>query len=80
MAKKKLELFSGKFKVGDKVKVLRKAESREGDWLDTWGADMGTSVGKTLEVININKGLHEYELSDGLLNYGYPEFTLELAE
>ena len=80
MAKKKLELFSGKFKVGDKVKVLRKAKDHEGDWVDTWNADMDTSVGKTLEVININKGLHEYELRDGLVNFGYPEFILELAE
>ena len=61
-------------KVGDEVKVLRKAKSKENGWGQVWSKmGMDSTVGKTLKV----KMIHP---SDGYLlenDYYYPFFVLE---
>lgn len=62
-------------KVGDKVKVLRSAEYREGGWRDAWLSCMNEAVGKECVV--------DYVFSDGIRlggdagGYGFPYFVLE---
>ena len=43
-------------KVGDRVKVLRKAKSKERDWLPCWGTKMDDYVGKVFKVVEISQG------------------------
>jgi len=63
-------------KVGDKVKVLRKAKSFERDWKASWVKSMDDYIGKTLKVIDFscNSGVR----LDG--NYNFPAFVLEKVE
>lgn len=66
-------------KVGDKVKVLRKAESRELGWIDSWVPSMDRAVGQTLEVINIRVGSAAGVTLNYLSNYAYPYHILEVV-
>lgn len=76
-AKKWIE--KNNLKVGDYVKVLRKAESYENGWENIWAVSMDHYVGKTLKVCKIqptgkiilNLGKHICE---------YPYFVLEKSE
>jgi len=70
-----------KFKVGDKVKVLRASTAAEHDlWMDSWPPRMDKYIGKVLVVLevlnteNIYKS-YKYHLSDVRLNF--PEFVLQ---
>lgn len=73
---KPLKPYTGKFKVGDKVKVVRKAANYEGDWENHWYNLMDFSVGKELFIKDIF-GKQGYCLNDG---FRYPEFVLEKIE
>src|SRR6188508_2773453 len=64
-------------KVGDKVKVLRRAERDEEGWNNTWMASMNDAIGKVfiIEEDNENKGFllnHKSELN-------FPKHVLELV-
>lgn len=65
-----------RIKKGDSVKVLRKAEDKEGGWRTFWVPCMDSFVGKTLTVLE-DKGKYGFGLSD---HYTYPFFVLELIQ
>jgi hypothetical protein len=67
-------------KVGDKVKVLRKAERDEGGWKSFWPWQMDDTVGKTYEVDTISDYSIRLRLnkeSGGSLLWFYPYTVLE---
>lgn len=63
-------------KVGDTVKVLRKAEAYEMGWCNSWAGPMSDMVGKTATVNSVTNG----NINLGKDNYGYPFFVLEIVE
>jgi len=70
-----------KFKIGDKVRVLRASTDAEHDlWKDSWNFRMTKYIGKVLTVLvvlnteDIYKS-YKYYLSDVRLNF--PEFVLQ---
>jgi len=71
-------------KVGDRVKVTRKAVYREGGW-DRWIPSMSDAVGETA-VILLDRGIRGFKLKfDSELSYAasysaYPYFVLEKVE
>ena len=68
-----LKAYTGKFKIGDKVKVTRKCENLEGDWGTKWYSEMDRYVNGTYKIANENSGFG-YRLDCG---YWFPEFVLE---
>lgn len=70
-----------KFKVGDKVRVLRASTDAEHDlWMDGWNPRMSGYIGKVLTVIAVLNTddyhkAYKYYLSDVRLNF--PEFVLQ---
>lgn len=74
-----LKANTGKFEIGDKVKVIKKAESKAGDWDNSWEKEMDISVNKIFTIISVGE-TKGYELEDNLYDYYYPEFVLELVE
>jgi hypothetical protein len=71
------------FKVGDKVKILRKAETEEKGWLNTWTKGMDLFVGKEGEVTEIcGKYGIEVKLCPGNieLEYEFPYYVLEKVD
>jgi len=40
------------FKIGDRVKVVRKVEKEEG-WGDVWAGEMNTVIGQESKILNI---------------------------
>ena len=69
------------FKVGDKVKVLRKATTHERGWGNSWERRMNKAVGNIGTVKYISERL-KYDVSvDGpnVPHFGYPSFVLELV-
>jgi len=66
-----------KFKVGDRVKVVRKVPTDTGGWCNSWNADMSLLLGKEVTVRMCGR-LTGYYL-DGC-NYGFPSHALELVE
>ena len=72
-----------KFKVGDKVKVLRASTEEEHDlWGDSWVPEMYKSIGKILTIDYIYSDeyreeydCHKYSLEE--CGYCYPEFVLQ---
>ena len=72
-----LQAYTGKFKKGDKVKVVRKAKSKEGDWILDWISPMTDFVNKTVTIEKIVENVKGYSMVEG---YVYPEFVLEKVE
>ena len=68
-------------KVGDKVKVLRKAKDNELGWNNRWVDDMKNWVGEINEVINFNatSGIRVYS-SERKDSWNFPFFVLEKVE
>ena len=60
-------------KVGDRVRVLRKAKDYEKGWGDSWIPEMDKSVSKTLKVER-EDDRYGFQLSNGCY---YPFFVLE---
>ncbi len=61
-----------KFKVGDKVKVLRASTDEEHDlWMNCWVSSMDYAIGKICTIIHCD--LHECRRSDNI----YPQYTLK---
>ena len=74
----KLSNASG-IKVGDTVKVLRKAKDDEMGWDNSWDSDMDGYVGRTFQVQRLDDG-RGFRLSDGSTGsgcYSFPFFVLE---
>jgi len=72
-------LRTPKFKVGDKVKILRASTEVEHDlWCDSWMPSMNCAIGEvmTIEYVSSNGNLYpKYRFQEGGLNF--PEFVLE---
>ena len=67
-------------KVGDQVRVTRKAEDNENGWGDFWVEDMDAEVGKILIVVEDYKKYGfacQENLEENALRWGYPYFVLE---
>lgn len=64
------------YQEGEKVKVLRRADSYENDWEFPWVCDMNTAVGQVL-IVEEDKGTEGVRMEDG---YCYPHFVLELVK
>ena len=72
------------FKAGDTVKILRKAESHENGWENSWESDpMDKAVGKT-GVVTATRSTealkHDVPVKVDGQEYGYPSFVLELVQ
>jgi len=59
--------------VGDKVKVLRKAENNENGWSNNWLSEMNDNIGKIVNITDFEKFGVNVKESD----YSYPYFVLE---
>lgn len=67
-------------KVGDRVRVTRKAEDLENGWGDFWAEDMDTEIGQTLIVVEDYKKYGfacQKTLDENDLYRAYPYFVLE---
>lgn len=60
---------------GDRVKVLRKANSREMGWSNSWVCKMDAAVGREYQVSRVTGS--GVELSDCGANLSFPFFVLE---
>lgn len=81
-----------KFMVGQKVKVVKKVVSWHFDNSNgelagrgaEWTLDMDKTIGKTFEIIDINKDigyrLKTDKLTDAQYNYSYPAESLQALE
>ena len=63
-----LKAYTNKFKIGDKVKVIRKANDKEGDWRYDWVSKMDSQINKVLEVIETYRDNIGYKLLRGFAN------------
>lgn len=70
------------FKVGDTVKITRKANSYENGWENSWATKMTDLVGKTGKVVGISTyNSRDVDVSvPGYARFGFPEFVLEKVE
>lgn len=71
-----------KFKVGDKVKVLRKSTDKEHDlWKDSWVLEMNDAVGNEYNIIEVmpqeRLSCPKYRLDLGGIKKNFPEFVLQ---
>ena len=72
-----------KFKVGDRVKVMRASTDEEHDlWMDSWVPEMSKTVGKVLTIEYVYGDDYQeeneyckYALAES--GYAYPEFVLQ---
>ena len=62
--------------IGDTVRVLRAAKTREMGWGNSWTEDMDSSVKKEFIVLE-NNGAHGLKLDDDEYKLDYPFFVLE---
>lgn len=67
-------------KVGDYVRVTRKAKSNEKEWSDSWSVFMDYYIGKTVCVDSIGKEYGTIFLSLDNSLYNFPYFVLEKVE
>ena len=76
-------MLKPKFKVGDKVKVLRAPTEGEYDlWRDSWIPDMNDAIGNEYTIStcitrekNINEYIYKYYFNGR--SYCFPEFVLQ---
>lgn len=72
-----------KFKVGDQVRVLRKAKSHARGWENSWVSNMDAAVGKIGRVTSLSGALHDVTVrvpgTGGDEGWGYPDFVLKLV-
>lgn len=65
-------------KVGDWVRVTRKAESREAGWNNPWVSDMDVSIGSLGEVQGFSEwGISVYFKTPIINTWNFPYFVLE---
>jgi hypothetical protein len=63
-------------KVGNKVKVARKAKDHEFGWDNSWEPDMSRTIGKELTIVR-DAGEFGIKLKTGGCEYAFPFFVLE---
>jgi hypothetical protein len=69
------------FKVGDKVKLLRKVDSWAEGWRDVWVSSMDENVGKVGEIIRLHPKLNGAAVKfDNGSAWDYPVVALELFD
>ena len=67
-------------KVGDKVRIVRAADSKEDGWRNRWNPDMDEAVGRVGTVSHISANLAELGIgvdAPGVGEFMYPYFVLE---
>lgn len=72
-----------KFKVGDKVKLLRSAKAGENGWQNGWNVSMDKAIGKIGTVTMVDTRLaHDINVKfpEVGIVFGYPDFALEKVE
>lgn len=66
------------FRVGDRVKVLRAAESWENGWQEVWDSEIKDKfVGKTFKIRDVSKWGISLRYGEGALAWHFPYFILE---
>jgi hypothetical protein len=67
-----------RFKVGDRVKILRKVRTHAQGWQNSWVPYMDEAVGKIGTVVYIHEGKHDVQVQvAGVPDiWGYPAFVL----
>ena len=69
------------FKMGDKVRILRKARTHERGWQNSWIDEMSEFVGKIGRVVFVSKEFrHDVEVRVQGDVWGYPDFVLQKIE
>lgn len=68
------------FKVGDKVRILRKAESREDGWENSWVSPMNAAIGQIGIVVSLSRLRYDVSVMVQGRTFGYPSFVLELVQ
>ena len=63
-----------KFKIGDKVRVIRIAKSRENGWDNSWVPGMNDYVGRVFKILKKDTGKG---VCLGDEHWNFPEFVLE---
>lgn len=66
-------------KVGDKVRISRKADTFEEGWGAVWRPEMDTCVGKTGHIM-LDGESFGFRVSEGGEGYLFPYFVLEKVE
>jgi len=68
------------FKQGERVKILRTAETYENGWINDWNNDMDGAVGKIGTIVdpnpNVGTGVR-VGVRGTLFDYNYPYFVLQ---
>ena len=65
-------MSNNNFKVGDKVKIVKKVTERSDDFQNSWVDDMDVTIGQTVSINRIGrKGIYFNEVA-----YGYPPASL----
>lgn len=71
------------FKIGDKVKLVRKAKTHENGWENSWEKEMDQFVGQTGTVVRSWDSLTrniDVKFDSSEEQYGYPDFVLEKVQ
>lgn len=77
----KTSVPENKFKIGDQVRITRRAASHERGWENSWVREMDEAVGKIGTVVSPEKLnlLHNVGVELEGREFGYPSFVLELV-
>lgn len=71
-----------KFKVGDRVRILRKAKTHAQGWGNSWESEcMDATVGKIGRVVSVDPERRDVQVKVPRHDsWGCPEFVLQLAK
>ena len=74
-------MIKPKFKIGDRIKILRASTESEHDlWGDSWVLNMNRMIGKTVTIqkcINCDNKYKYYKYRIKEYDYSYPGFVLQ---
>lgn len=71
--------ISTKFKVGDRVRVVKQID-RENGWDNFWVSEMSNSIGRIYTISEINgAGVYFSDSNSNLYDFGFPPSSLELV-
>ena len=77
--KKDLKERSFELSVGDKVKIIGKAESHSQGWITTWVDDMDKTIGLVGYIKSIDKAAG-YNVHTGSSSWWYPRHVLKRVD